>query len=214
MIWGWNISCVCMTKWISTISLYLANPYEDCWKLLILHEAWIYFQVMIHSPNAWTWWCNNMVMFSTSSHPFVSVGNPSATCCGFPSQMASDAELLWFFVSMKLLNKQLRGQWLAMIRLPCDDIVIKSISYISMVQCKNAVTPLLTHWSYCSLALSHWVSLSCTNSLIWDVLVVHSWESTVLQSALVIYNYMLQWASNKNMTFMLSINTCMMKYIY
>ena len=26
---------------------------------------------------------------------------------------------------------------------------------ISMAQCKTAVTPLLTHWSYCSLALSH-----------------------------------------------------------
>ena len=25
-----------------------------------------------------------------------------------------------------------------------------------MAQCKAAVTPLLTHWSYCSLALSHW----------------------------------------------------------
>ena len=28
--------------------------------------------------------------------------------------------------------------------------------YITMAQCKTAVTPLLTHWSYCSLALSHW----------------------------------------------------------
>ena len=27
---------------------------------------------------------------------------------------------------------------------------------ISMAQCKTAVTPLLTHWSYCSLQLSHW----------------------------------------------------------
>ena len=26
---------------------------------------------------------------------------------------------------------------------------------ISMAKCKTAVTPLLTHWSYCSLALSH-----------------------------------------------------------
>ena len=28
--------------------------------------------------------------------------------------------------------------------------------YKSMAQCKTAVTPLLTHWSYWSLALSHW----------------------------------------------------------
>ena len=27
--------------------------------------------------------------------------------------------------------------------------------HMSMAQCKTAVTPLLTHWSYCSLALSH-----------------------------------------------------------
>ena len=26
----------------------------------------------------------------------------------------------------------------------------------SMAKCKTAVTPLLTHWSYCSLALSYW----------------------------------------------------------
>ena len=25
-----------------------------------------------------------------------------------------------------------------------------------MAWCKSAVTPLLTHWSYCSLQLSHW----------------------------------------------------------
>ena len=29
------------------------------------------------------------------------------------------------------------------------------INIISMAWCKTAVTPLLTHWSYCSLALSH-----------------------------------------------------------
>ena len=27
----------------------------------------------------------------------------------------------------------------------------------SMVLCKTAVTTLLTHWSYCSLALNHWI---------------------------------------------------------
>ena len=27
---------------------------------------------------------------------------------------------------------------------------------ISMAQCKTAVSPLLTHWRYCSLAQSHW----------------------------------------------------------
>ena len=31
---------------------------------------------------------------------------------------------------------------------------------ISMVQCKTAITPLLTHWSDCSLALNHWYDVS------------------------------------------------------
>ena len=29
------------------------------------------------------------------------------------------------------------------------------MAYISMVKCKTAVSPLLTHWRYCSLALNH-----------------------------------------------------------
>ena len=37
--------------------------------------------------------------------------------------------------------------------------------YISMVLCKTAISPLLTHWRYCSLALSHryWISAGCSN---------------------------------------------------
>ena len=31
-----------------------------------------------------------------------------------------------------------------------------SVIYISMAQCKTAVTPVQMQWSYCSLALSHW----------------------------------------------------------
>ena len=37
-----------------------------------------------------------------------------------------------------------------------ENNLICSILDISMTQCKTAVTPLLMHWSYCSLALSHW----------------------------------------------------------
>ena len=35
---------------------------------------------------------------------------------------------------------------------------------MSMAQCKTAVTPLLTHWSYCSLLLSHWYISFTPNS--------------------------------------------------
>ena len=31
-----------------------------------------------------------------------------------------------------------------------------TIDIILMAQCKTEVTPLLTHWSYCSLARNHW----------------------------------------------------------
>ena len=43
-------------------------------------------------------------------------------------------------------------QWLyeAVIAFP-----LQLIQIISMAQCKTAVTPFLTHWSYCSFALSH-----------------------------------------------------------
>ena len=36
-----------------------------------------------------------------------------------------------------------------------DIFSIEIIRFITMVQCKNADTPLLTHWRYCSLAASH-----------------------------------------------------------
>ena len=42
--------------------------------------------------------------------------------------------------------------------LSCDLYALKGtreISHVSMAQRKTAVTPLLTHWSYCSIALSH-----------------------------------------------------------
>ena len=34
-------------------------------------------------------------------------------------------------------------------------LIVRKLHTISMAQCKTAVIPLLTHWSYCSLALSH-----------------------------------------------------------
>ena len=44
-------------------------------------------------------------------------------------------------------------------------------SAISISQCKPAVTPLLTHWSYCSLALNHryhnWFYLSVWTDMVW-----------------------------------------------
>ena len=40
--------------------------------------------------------------------------------------------------------------------LACFGYINNPYHVISMTQCKTTVTPLLTHWSYCSLALSHW----------------------------------------------------------
>ena len=42
-------------------------------------------------------------------------------------------------------------------------------THISMAWCKTAVTPLLTHWSYCSLALSLWfASMNMVNCVMFD----------------------------------------------
>ena len=38
--------------------------------------------------------------------------------------------------------------------------------FLSMACCKTAVTPVLTHWSYCSLARSHWYDiLNCSQAI-------------------------------------------------
>ena len=42
-----------------------------------------------------------------------------------------------------------------------DACLIGLCDLLSMAQCKTAVTPLLMHWSYCSLALSHQSGPSC-----------------------------------------------------
>ena len=45
------------------------------------------------------------------------------------------------------------------------DLVIPLSRCISIAQCKTAVTPLLMHWSYCSLVLSHrYVLAACYNT--------------------------------------------------
>ena len=36
-----------------------------------------------------------------------------------------------------------------------EPVTLGGTTLISMAKCKTAVTPLLTHWCYCSLALSH-----------------------------------------------------------
>ena len=47
-------------------------------------------------------------------------------------------------------------------------ICYKIIDVISITNCKTAVTPLLTRWSYCSLALSHqYICLLCVHSAIF-----------------------------------------------
>ena len=69
-------------------------------------------------------------------------------------------------------------------RLPC---VPQKTPTISMASCKTAVSPLLTHWKYCSLALSHRYTFrplqSCDSHIgrhswhgLFSVLSVFSWN--------------------------------------
>ena len=44
--------------------------------------------------------------------------------------------------------------------------LVGCLGFISMAQRKTAVTPLLTHWSYCSLALSHQYELVTLDDII------------------------------------------------
>ena len=47
--------------------------------------------------------------------------------------------------------------WNGLCSIAGDRVLLhKSVQFILMSWCKTAVTPLLMHWSYCSLALSHW----------------------------------------------------------
>ena len=62
---------------------------------------------------------------------------------------------------------------------------------ISMTQCKTAVTPLLTHWSYCSLALSHRYSHVPRSNSMW-----------MLKASLFIYKKNFYWNN-----FMYIVNT-------
>ena len=55
--------------------------------------------------------------------------------------------------------------------------------FIWMAYCKTAVTPLLTHWSYCSFALSHWYGISDQVST----------QFSVLCFALVIFMFLVDW---------------------
>ena len=53
----------------------------------------------------------------------------------------------------KLLSKQSSCWWFEM--LWCSHGIILMMLVLLMGQCKTAVSPLLTHWRYCSFALSH-----------------------------------------------------------
>ena len=50
-----------------------------------------------------------------------------------------------------------------------EDWFIQACDTTLMVQCKTAVSPLLTHWRYCSLALSHRHVCACK--------LIHHWYS-------------------------------------
>ena len=66
----------------------------------------------------------------------------------FPGQQAEDQHHTLFKVKVKCCSKFLSCLF-------CGFVSIWQICFISMGQCKKDVTPLLTHWSYIFLALTH-----------------------------------------------------------
>ena len=94
-------------------------------------------------------------------------GNPSVTG-GFPTQMTSKSELGFFLLLLawtSCWNKVNKNTNRCPAFIPhiltmifsriCQIWSLEICITISMAERKTAVTPLLTHWSYCSRALSH-----------------------------------------------------------
>ena len=57
---------------------------------------------------------------------------------------------------MYCISGPLRGEFTDDWRIPSQRAAYDENIFISMAYRKTAVTPLLMHWSYCSLVLSHW----------------------------------------------------------
>ena len=68
--------------------------------------------------------------------------------------------LILFPVNNKLTLVQVTACQLFTVKLSPGSMMAKFCDTISMAWCKTAVTPLLTHWSYCRLALSPWYGIT------------------------------------------------------
>ena len=84
------------------------------------------------------------------------------TTCWFLKCLTSSRKYTVIFIDLILMLCecgplfQVEGEiFLEKPAVPYQSHIQICLIYISMAQCKTAVTPLLTHWSYCSLALSH-----------------------------------------------------------
>ena len=55
------------------------------------------------------------------------------------------------------------------------------IPYISMDWCKTAATRLLTHWSYCSLALSHRYNRPRTATSVERTATIYDWSGAIIK---------------------------------
>ena len=98
----------------------------------------------------------------------------------------------------------------------CSTIFLEKI--ISMAQCKTAVSPLLTHWRYCSLALNHrfencrmWKflpycsGLNESHKLTWSIRMIYS-NVSIVSRGVVIDEFRwqcLKWTNEKDGSFII-----------
>ena len=69
----------------------------------------------------------------------------------------------------------------------CGRMLLSSDNNKSMGKCKTAVTPLLMHWSYCSLELSH-------QNNVWSLKVPHNFRYGIGETFVCFYAHRLCYA--------------------
>ena len=78
-----------------------------------------------------------------------------------------------------IISTWMRAKWnFHHIWIVMEKLLVKWAPGHSMVLCKTAVTPLITHWSYCSLSISHGPKLICQG---WVIIPAHRIHVIMIQ---------------------------------
>ena len=166
-------------------SLYLGHPTMSSSQG---HQIWTsYYDILqCHHPNVIIFGTSYNVIISRSSD----LGHPTMTSCnvtiprslylGHPTMSSSQGHQIWDILQGYHLRHRHGDEWSEqVVHKPSKDHdwrnfffirethlswIMDSYQdtiYISLIMCKNMVSPFLFHWRYHSLARGHWYSLIC-----------------------------------------------------